>query len=88
MKNFHKNLNFAFAGGLFGLALMTWIAPKSIGLVLTPPVSFGVNCEPAASYSMQKLILFQAIGLVLGILLTFWLKYKFFSPKNDNAKSS
>jgi len=87
MKNFHKNLNFAFAGGLFGLALMTWIAPKSIGLVLTPPVSFGVNCEPAASYSMQKLILFQAIGLILGILLTFWIKYKFFPSKNDNAKS-
>lgn len=87
MNNFHKNLNFAFAGGLFGLALMTWIAPKSIGLVLTPPVSFGVNCEPAASYSMQKLILFQAVGLILGILLTFWIKYKFFPFKNDNAKS-
>ena len=87
MKNFHKNLNFAFVGGLFGFALMTWIAPKSIGLVLTPPVSFGVNCAPAADYSMQKLILFQSIGLVLGIFITFWFKYKFFPSKNDNAKS-
>lgn len=81
MKNFQKNLNIAFIGGLIGTILFTYLGPKFIGLVLTPPVSFGVNCEPAASYSMQKLILCQIIGLVLGILLTFTVRYKFFGGK-------
>lgn len=83
MKNFHKNLNIAFIGGLVGLALLTWMGPKLIGLVLTPPVSFGVNCEPAATYSMQKLILCQIIGLVLGVLLTFLVRYKLFGGKTQ-----
>lgn len=81
MKNFQKNLNIAFIGGLIGTVLFTYLGPKFIGLVLTPPVSFGVNCEPAAAYSMQKLILCQIIGLVLGIILTFTVRYKFFGGK-------
>lgn len=83
MKNFHKNLNIAFVGGLVGLALLTWMGPKIIGLVLTPPVSFGVNCEPAAAYSMQKLIICQIVGLVLGVLLTFFIRYKLFGGKTQ-----
>lgn len=82
MKNFHKNLNIALIGGIIGLAILTWMGPKIIGLVLTPPVSFGVNCEPAAAYSMQKLILCQVIGLVLGVLITFFIRYKLFGGKS------
>ncbi len=81
MKNFHKNLNIAFVGGLVGLAVMTWLGPKMIGVLLTPPVSFGVNCEPATQYSMQKLILAQIVGLVLGVLLTLFIRYKIFGGK-------
>ena len=88
MNSFHKNLNFAFVGGFFGLALMTWLAPKTIGLVIAPPVSFGTNCEPAASYSMQKLILWQAIGMAIGLLATFWVKFKFFSKNKTDAKTT
>ncbi len=82
MKNFHKNLNIAFIGGLLGLGVMTWLGPKMIGVLLTPPVSFGVNCEPATNYSMQKLIIAQLIGLVLGVLLTFFIRYKLFGGKD------
>ena len=81
MKNFHKNLNIAFVGGIIGLAVMTWLGPKLIGALLTPPVSFGVNCEPATAYSMQKLILAQVAGLVLGVLVTFWIRSKFVVTK-------
>lgn len=81
MKNFHKNMNIAFIGGFAGLAIMTWMGPKMIGLVLTPPVSFGVNCEPATNYSMQKLIIAQIVGLVLGVILTFFIRYKLFGAK-------
>lgn len=81
MKNFHKNMNIALIGGIVGLALLTWIGPKAIGLILTPPVSFGVNCEPAAAYSMQKLILCQILGLIFGILITLVIRYKLFGGK-------
>ena len=83
MKNFHKNMNIAFIGGLVGLAALTLLGPKIISLVLTPPVSFGVNCEPAAAYSMQKLIICQIVGLVLGVLLTFFIRYKLFGGKTQ-----
>lgn len=89
MKNFHKHLNIALIGGLIGIAFMTWIGPKMIGLILTPPVSFGVNCEPAATYSMQKLIIAQLVGLVLGTLLTLFVRYKLFGAKpNSNETHS
>ena len=81
MQTFHKNLNIAFLGGLIGLVFLTWIGPKMIGLVLTPPVSFGVNCEPAATYSMQKLIICQVIGLILGVVITFFIRHKLFGGK-------
>lgn len=81
MKNFHKNLNIAFIGGILGAVAMTILGPKIIGLLVTPPVSFGVNCEPATVYSMQKLILGQIIGLVLGVLITFYFRYKIFGGK-------
>lgn len=88
MKNFHKNLNIAFVGGIMGLAIMTWLGPKMIGVLLTPPVSFGVNCEPATAYSMQKLIIAQLVGLFLGVVITFWVRSKLFGNRtqpNDTA---
>lgn len=86
MKAFSKNLNFILIGALIGAIVMTWIGPKFIGLILTPPVSFGVNCEPAASYSMQKLIVAQIAGLIIGVLLTLAIKYKF--SKNSSEKQA
>lgn len=88
MKNFHKNLNFALTGGLIGIAIMTLLAPRMIGMILTPPVSFGVNCEPAAAYSMSKLILFQIVGLLLGAVLTLFLRYKIFGGKTTPNESA
>ena len=85
MKNFHKNLNFAFIGGLVGAVVMTYFGPNLIGMLLTPPVSFGINCEPASAYAMKKLILCQVIGLAAGVLVTFWVKYKLFASKKPEA---
>lgn len=81
MKNFHKNLNIAFVGGLVGTVLMTLAGPWIVRQLVIAPVSFGVNCEPDVIYSMQKLITCQIVGLVLGILLTFFLRYKLFGNK-------
>ncbi len=81
MKNFHKNLNIAFIGGLIGTILMTLIGPWIVRQIIIAPVSFGVNCEPDVIYSMQKLIICQMIGLVFGIILTFFIRYKLFGGK-------
>lgn len=86
MKNFNKNLNIAFIGGLLGMAFMTWISPKAIQMAFTAPISFGVNCEPVGKWSMQKLIICQIVGLFVGIILTFWVKAKLMAPKNDSAE--
>lgn len=88
MKNFHKNLNIAFMGGLVGIGIMTWLAPHAIAVAFTPPVSFGVNCEPVGHWSMQKLIICQIVGLLLGIIITFWVRQKFLSPKEKNAPAA
>lgn len=83
MKNFHKNLNIAFVGGLIGTVLMTLSGPWIVRQLIIAPVSFGVNCEPDIIYSMQKLIICQIVGLVLGILLTFYLRHKIFGRKTQ-----
>lgn len=83
MKNFHKNLNIAFIGGLIGAVFMSFIGPKIIEMLLSPPVNFGINCGPATTYGLKKLILCQIIGLIVGVVLTFWLKIKLFSRKPD-----
>lgn len=62
-------LSFAFGFGILGSFSMTWIAPKIISLLFTPPVSFGTNCEPAASWATNKLVTSQFVGLIGGMIL-------------------
>lgn len=91
MNQFSKNLNYAFVGGLIGLAIATFLAPKAITQLFSPPVDFGVTCGPAGAWSMQKLIICQAMGLLFGIFITFWIKFKFSggksTPKSDSCCS-
>ena len=82
MKNFHKNLNIAFIGGLIGVVIMSLLGPKIVGALVTAPVNFGVNCEPDVRYSMEKLIIAQIVGLVLGVIITFYIRYKIFGGKD------
>ena len=81
MKNFHKNLNVAFIGGLIGTVLMTLAGPWIAKRLLTAPVNFGVNCERDINYSMQTLITVQIVGLALGVIITFYFRYKLFGGK-------
>lgn len=68
MKKLSLRLNFILICALVSALFLTWIAPKVIGILFTPPVSFGTNCEPAAAWSMSKLVWTQFIGLVIGAL--------------------
>lgn len=76
MNNFHKNFNIAMLGGFVGLVIMTIAGPKMINMLVTAPVTFGVTCEPATAYSIQKLIVAQAGGIVIGMLITMFIRYK------------
>jgi hypothetical protein len=66
VKKLSINLNLILASAVVFLVAFTWLAPKVIGVLFTPPVSFGMNCEPAAAWSMSKLIWTQGIGFILG----------------------
>lgn len=67
MEKFSRNLSIVLTASLLGGALATWLAPKIISVLFTPPVSFGINCEPAAAWSMGKLVASQGLGLILGM---------------------
>ena len=61
---------------VFGL-LSTWLGPRMITYYYDPPVPTPMNCTPAVSWAMQKLVMTQlvgtiagaVIGLIIGILL-------------------
>ena len=65
----YRILSFCFGFGILGAFVCTWIAPRIISLLFTPPVSFGTNCEPAAAWATDKLIASQMTGLVFGMLI-------------------
>ncbi len=66
METLKKFLSLALIGGLFGITIVTFVAPSISRMLISAPVSFGVNCEPAADWSMSMLIRSQIIGFVLG----------------------
>lgn len=76
--NFSRIANWVFSFGLLGWAVCTFITPFVIKVLFTPPVSFGTNCEPAAAWSMNKLITTQVFGIagfmVFGLFLAFYFR--------------
>ena len=75
---FSRVANWMFGFGLLGWAIFTFITPVVIKVLFTPPVSFGTNCEPAAAWSMNKLINTQIFGIIvfmiLGLIVSFYFK--------------
>ena len=69
MPSVTKFLQMILSWGLLGAVIATMIAPSVSRVLISPPISFGVNCEPAADWSMQALIKSQVTGLVLGMVL-------------------
>lgn len=64
-----RMLSLVFASALLCAALATYLAPRVISALFTPPVSFGTNCEPAADWAMQKMVSSQLAGLAIGAIL-------------------
>ncbi len=78
-------LSIAMIYGFIGAVVVTVIAPSISRLLITAPVAFGVNCEPAANWAMNALIRSQMIGFIGGILTAaIWVVYS----KTKEAKKS
>lgn len=88
---FSRVANWMFGFGLLGWAIFTFITPFVIKVLFTPPVSFGTNCEPAAAWSMNKLINTQVFGIIifmiLGLIVSFYFKKRALA-KEDAALSA
>ena len=70
----YRTLSICFGFGLLGAIICTWVTPGVISILFTPPVSFGTNCEPAATWATEKLIRSQIAGVVLGVAASgIWL---------------
>jgi hypothetical protein len=84
----HKILSICFGFGITGAVISTWIAPRVISMLVTPPVSFSTNCEPAATWATDKLIAAQLAGLAIGMLTAFvWVVSRKFSKSAKGEKS-
>ncbi len=59
-------------------AAMTWISPKLLEWYASPPVPIGVTCDPAVSWALSKLVMFQSIGwgvgAALGVAFFLWIR--------------
>lgn len=84
----HRFLSICFGFGIAGAVVSTWIAPRVISMLVTPPVSFSTNCEPAATWATDKLITAQLAGLVIGMILaSLWLLSRKFSSRHKDDKN-
>lgn len=84
----HRFFSISFGFGIAGAVISTWIAPRVISMLVTPPVSFSTNCEPAATWATDKLITAQVAGLVIGMLTAFvWIVSRKFSKSAKDGKS-
>lgn len=84
----HKILSVCFGFGIVGAVISTWVAPRVITMLVTPPVSFSTNCEPAATWATDKLITSQLAGLLLGVIVAcLWMISRKFSKKDKGSEN-
>ncbi len=90
METLKKFLTLALIGGLLGIVVVTFVAPSISRMLISAPVSFGVNCEPAADWSVGMLIRSQIIGFAVGGLggAFLYLSRKFKAKSARSAQPS
>lgn len=75
---------FVLTTGLIFMGITLWLSPRFLAWYASPPVEIGVTCDFAMKWAMEKLTLFQSLGLLVGMLLglaiALWLK-----PKREAA---
>lgn len=64
-------------GLILGGILATWIGPNFLSWWFEPPVQMAVNCTDPIRWAMQRLVIFQSVGAVLGLVGGFTLSLVF-----------
>lgn len=77
-----RALRFSVIGALLGAVLSTWLAPKMIAWYFTPPVEFGINCNPPIVWALHRMQLAQATGVFVGFIL-FLVLFMVFSKRQS-----
>ncbi len=65
MKYFYSFLSF----GVVGFIISSFFGPSLIEWYFTPPIQAYLNCGPATSWAMHKLLIFQAVGFLFFAIL-------------------
>lgn len=68
--------------GIVSVVITSLVAPSVIHFLFTPPVSFGVNCEPAVDWALTRFRQTQLLGFVGGLLVGILVSIQF---KRRNA---
>lgn len=72
-----RALVFSTFGLILGSVLSTWIGPSLLSWWFEPPVQMAVNCTEPIQWAMQRLVIFQSVGAVVGLVAGFVLSLFF-----------
>ena len=53
-------------GALLGTALVAWLGPRFIHWYAQPPFAMGCDCGPAMGWSLERLVIGEAVGALGG----------------------
>lgn len=70
-------------GLISGNLLATYIGPSLLGWYFDPPVQMAVNCNEPIRWAMQKLVIFQLAGSVVGMVIGFVVALFFFKKREQ-----
>jgi hypothetical protein len=81
-----RTLNYVLGFALLGAIVMSLLAPLFNYVLLSPPKSFGTNCEPAAEWSTTNIHRAELVGLIFGA--GGGIGFAIYQRKRRNAKAA
>lgn len=79
-----KYLNFFLIFGALGIIGASLLGPRAITWYFTPPIEAYLNCGPATSWAMDKLLIMQLVFFVMFGVIGLISAFKF--KKDNNAE--
>ncbi len=84
-KNTMSYVWFALFGGFFAASIVSWVAPGAIAWYFKPPAQVEFSCEAPIRWALEKLRLTQFVGLGVGLLGGFFIRFAFRKRKDQPA---
>jgi hypothetical protein len=89
MNSFYKFGFFTLLFGCLGVIGLGFVAPSVLGVLFTPPISFGNdNCKLAADWALQKYTQTLLGGFVVGLIILTVGKLFFWNRSRKKVKSA